>query len=172
VTHESDFVVIGRVRRAHGTGGEVCVEPITDFPERFESLREVLLKGEGETLRLMEVEALRWKGELALVKLAGVDDRTEAAKLNGALVGVLRGQIAPPGEDEYYHFDLVGCRVVDEKGEQVGVVEDVLRMPANDVLVVTDGEREMLVPTVKQIIKCVSVEDRLITIERIPGLLD
>lgn len=172
MTHDSDFVVIGRVRRAHGTSGEVCVEPITDFPERFISLRELLIKGEGETPRPLEVVGLRWKGELALVKLAGVDDRTEAGKLAGALVGVRRGQVAPVGEDEYYHFDLVGCRVLDEKGEQVGVVEDVLRMPANDVLVVIDGGREMLIPTIKQVIKRVSIEERLIIIERIPGLLD
>jgi 16S rRNA processing protein RimM len=172
VTYDSDCVVIGRVWRAHGTKGEVCVEPITDFPERFESLREVFIKGENEAPRLVEIETLRWKGGLALVKLAGVDDRTGAGKLNGALMGVERGQVVPTGEDEYYHFDLIGCRVVDEQGGEVGVVEDVLRMPANDVLVVTGGGREMLVPTVKQVVKSVSIEDKLITIERIPGLLD
>jgi 16S rRNA processing protein RimM len=122
--------------------------------------------------RRAEIESVRWKGKIALVKLAGVDDRDEAAKLNGSLLGVRRGEVAPTGEDEYYHFDLIGCRVVDEKGDEVGVVRDVLRMPANDVLVVRDGDREMLVPTVKQVVKDVSLKKRVITIERIPGLLD
>ncbi len=172
MTHGSDFVVIGRVRRAHGTRGEVCVEPITDFPERFDSLREVLIKGPDGKPLLVEVEGLRWKGKLALVKLAGVDDRDEAGKYGGALMGVRREDVEPTGEDEYYHFDLVGCRVVDEKGEEVGVVKEVLRMPANDVLVVSGGGREMLVPTVKQVVKEIDLGGQMITIERIPGLLD
>lgn len=172
MTHDSDFVVIGRVGRAHGTRGEVCVEPVTDFPQRFESLREMLVMRKGREPRRMDVESVRWKGKVALVKLAGVEDRDEAVKLNGALCGVRRSEVAPTGEDEYYHFDLIGCRVIDEKGEEVGVVSDVLRMPANDVLVVKDGDREMLVPTVKQVVKDVSLDERVITIERIPGLLD
>lgn len=172
MTPDSDFVVVGRVGRAHGTKGEMCVEPVTDFPERFDSLREALIsRRDGEPLPV-KIEGVRWKGTVALVKLAGVDDRDEAGKYTGALMGVRRDEIAPTGEDEYYHFDLVGCRVADEKGEEVGVVKEVLRMPANDVLVVVEGEREMLVPTTKQVVKQVDLGGRLITIERIPGLLD
>lgn len=172
MTHDSDFVVIGRVRRAHGTKGEVCVEPITDFPERFQSLREVLIRGENGEARAVGIEGVRYKAGLALVKLEGVDDRTEAGKLRGALMGVPRKHVVPTEEDEYYHFDLIGCRVVDEKGEEVGTVKEVLRMPANDVLVVSDGGREMLVPTVKQVVKDVRIDGKVIVIERIPGLLD
>jgi 16S rRNA processing protein RimM len=121
--------------------------------------------------RRAEIESVRWKGKVALVKLAGVNDRDVAAKLNGDLLGVRRSEVVPTGEDEYYHFDLIGMKVVDEEGEDVGVVKEVLRMPANDVLVVRDGDREMLVPTVKQVVKDVSLKMRVITIERIPGLL-
>jgi 16S rRNA processing protein RimM len=150
----------------------MTVEPITDFPERFDSMREVLIAEAGGEPRLAEVEGVRWKGKLALVKLAGVDDRDEAGKYGGALMGVRRGEVEPAGQDEYYHFELVGCTVVDEKGEEVGIVREVLRMPANDVLVVAGGDREMLVPTIKQVVKQVDLEGRLIVIERIPGLLD
>lgn len=172
MTADSDFVVIGRMGRAHGTKGEVSVEPVTDFPERFDSLREALITRRGGQPLPVKIEGVRWKGRLALVKLAGVEDRDEAGKYTGALMGIRRDQIEPTGEDEYYHFDLVGCRVADERGQEVGVVKEVLRMPANDVLVIADGEREMLVPTIKQVVKQVDLGGRLITIERIPGLLD
>lgn len=172
MTHDSDFVVIGRIRRAHATRGEICVEPVTDFPQRFDSLREVLIGVMDKEPLKFEIESVRWNGKIALVKLAGVDDRDRAAELRGSLIGVRRGEVAPTDEDEYYHFDLIGCKVVDDAGGEVGVVRDVLRMPANDVLVVKDGDREMLVPTVKQVIKDVSLDERVITIERIPGLLD
>jgi 16S rRNA processing protein RimM len=172
VNDDSGFVVIGRVRRAHGTRGEVSVEPITDFPERIFSLREVLIKGRGGEVRAAGVEEARRKGDLTLLKLAGVDDRTSAESLAGCLVGVRREDVPPAGEDEYYHFDLLGCAVVDEKGAEVGTVTDVLRMPANDVLVVATGGGEALIPTVKQVVKRVDIRARIITIERIPGLLD
>ena len=177
MTHGSDFVVIGRVRRAHGTKGEVCVEPLTDFPERFNSLREILVEVPGSETRDVRIEAVRWKGKLALMKLGGVDDRTAADTYRGALLGLRREDVPPIGEDEYYFFDLVGCRVRDEKGGYLGVVEDVLRMPANDVLVVTaggggPGVREVLIPVVKNVLKKVDVESKEITIEMIPGLVD
>jgi 16S rRNA processing protein RimM len=132
----------------------------------------VLIRTRDGSSRTVVIEGLRWKGALALVKLAGVDDRDEAGRYGGALLGVSREDVKPPGEDEYYHFDLIGCRVVDETGTGIGTVREVLRMPASDVLVVTGGGRDMLIPTVKQFVKRVDIEGRLITIERMPGLLD
>jgi 16S rRNA processing protein RimM len=177
VIDDSEFVVIARVRRAHGTRGEITVEPLSDFPERLNSLKEVLIKEDDRKPLRVGIESIRWKGGLALVKLAGVDDRTRAGEYAGSLLGLTRADIPPAGAEEYYFFDLVGCKVVDGSGEEVGVVDEVLRMPANDVLVVRaardpEAGKEMLIPAVKQVVKKVDLDAGTITIEPIPGLLD
>ena len=71
----------------------------------------------------------------------------------------------------YYVFDLVGCRVVGNSGE-IGVIREVLKMPANDVLVVDSGSREVLIPAVKSVVREVDLEGRVVTIEEMEGLLD
>ena len=168
---ESDFVLIGLLRRAHGVRGEVSVEPLSDIVERFDALDYVLIK-HGDRTREIGVESVRWKGRLALLKLGGIDDRDSAKALAGAMVGVRRRDVFPVPEGTFYVFDLVGCRVVGEAGREIGTVDDVLKAPANDVLVVRTDNGEALIPVVRSVIKSIDVETKVIVIEEMEGLLD
>ena len=115
---------------------------------------------------------MRWKGKLALVKLHGIDDRTSAEDLRGAEIGVRREDVFPIPEDTYYEFDIVGCSVMGKAGNTIGMAGEVLRMPANDVLVVRREEGEALIPVVKSVIKSIDLKARKIVIEELEGLLD
>jgi 16S rRNA processing protein RimM len=171
VTEDPDFVLIGFLRRAHGIRGEISAEQVSDIPERFRTLEYVLVRKGGEISELA-VESVRTKAKLFLLKLKGIDDRDAARDLTGADIGVRKEDIHPVPEDTYYQFDLVGCVVVGESGREIGKVEDVLKMPANDVLVVRAGEREVLVPVVKTIMKEVDPDTGRIVIVEMDGLLD
>jgi len=171
VSEGPDFVLIGFLRRAHGVRGEITAEQVSDIPERFLALEYVLVRKDGRTVELA-VESVRTKANFFLLKLEGIDDRDAARDLTGADIGVRKADIHPVPEDTYYQFDLVGCLVVGESGREIGRVEDVLKMPANDVLVVCSGEREVLIPVVKTIVKEVDpVAGRIVIIE-MKGLLD
>jgi 16S rRNA processing protein RimM len=171
VSDDPDFILIGRLRRPHGIRGEICVEVLSDMPERFNSLSYVLVRN-GEGTRQFDVERVRWKGELALVKLLGVDGRQEAGGLTGAMLGVREQDAYPTPEDTYYVFELEGARVVNQAGVEIGVVEDVLKMPANDVLVLRTPKGEALIPAVESVVKKVDPDAGLIVIEEMEGLLD
>lgn len=171
MSDESDFVVIGLLRRAHGVGGELSVESLTDMPERFDKLERVLLRHGGCT-REIGVRRVRGKGRSILLKLEGVDDRTSAEALRGAEIGVRREDVWPVPEDTYYVFELIGCRVVSETGRDVGVIDDVWKMPANDVFAVTSGSREVLIPVVKSVVRKIDLERKVVVIEEMEGLLD
>ena len=168
---EPDFVLIGRLRRAHGVTGEVSVEPISDVRERFDALTHVLIKTDNRISEL-RVKRVRWKGGLVLLKLQGVDDRSAAEGLAGSLVGVRLKDVYPLPEDTYYVFQLVGSRVVSESGEEMGTVVDVLRMPANDVFAVKTNDREVLVPATKNVVKRVESEAKIIVVDDIEGLFE
>jgi 16S rRNA processing protein RimM len=171
VNDEPDFVVIGLLRRAHGVQGEVSVQSVTDVPDRFDRLTRVLLRKNGR-IREVGVEAVGRKGKAFVLKLDGVDDRDAAQALAGGEIGIRRGELRPLSGDTYYVFDLVGCKVVGKNGGQIGVIEEVWKMPANDVLVVMSGTREILIPAIKSVVKNVDLDQRVVNIEEMEGLLD
>lgn len=170
MTEEPDFVVIGEVRRAHGVAGEVVIEPVSEDVERFRRLRQVLLNN-GNGIREIGIESVKKKGDLVVAKLAGINDRASAQALASCELGVRRKDVWPLPEGSYYIFDVVGSRVVGTDGREIGTVEDVLGMPANDVLVVRTDKGEALVPVTKNVVKKIDVKAKTVVIEEIEGLL-
>lgn len=170
MSDESDFVVIGLLKRAHGVGGEVAVQPVSDMPERFKVLEHVLVR-HGSTTREVAVEGVRRKGGSVLLKLDGVDDRTAAGALMGAEIGVSRNDVYPIPEGTYYVFDLIGCKVVGEGGRDIGLIDDVWKTPANDVFAVKTASGEVLIPVVQSVVKEIDLRRKVVKIEEIEGLL-
>ena len=146
-------VVIGKAGAPHGLRGEVRVIPRTDFPERFESLREVFI---GE--RFFHVEHVHYHRQFVLLTLAECTSREAAAKLTGELLRVAREDAAPLAEGEFYTFDIIGLAVLDMAGERLGEVTNVLKTGSNDVYVVKkpDGS-ELLVPALKNVVREIDI---------------
>jgi len=165
------FIIVGRIVRPHGIRGEVKVAPLSDWPERFKDFHSLYLESEGNAKRV-EVEGRRVRGNQVILKLSGVNDREGAESLRGVLLKVREETCPPLPEDTHYVFDLVGLEVKTTGGERVGSVVDVLQMPAHDVYVVDARGGEVLIPAVKTFIKRVDIEDGVIVIEPIEGLLD
>ena len=83
-----------------------------------------------------------------------------------------REDAIPLEEGEYYVADLIGLTVVTEDGEKLGILEDVLQTGANDVYVVSDGKREILIPVIPQCILNVDLEEGMVKVHLLKGLLD
>jgi 16S rRNA processing protein RimM len=156
-------VSIGRVVAAHGLRGEVKVEPLTDFPERFERGSRLWLAGTERA-----VQSSRWRGRHVYLKLEGVETRDAAEALRG---GELRAAPRPlAGADRYYLHDIIGLRVEDAKGEALGKVADVLSTGANDVYVVRSERGELLLPAIEDVVREIDVAGGRIVVEVLPGL--
>lgn len=169
---DADLVLIGTVRRAHGVRGELLVTPHTDDPARFGLLREVYVAlADGERRRVSVVGA-RVSSKGVLLRLSEVVDRDAAEALVGAELLIPREQCLPLPPDSYYEFELWGMEVRTTAGRVLGTLQEVVDFPANDVWVVRDQEREYLLPAVKEVIKMVDREERVIIIEPIAGLVD
>ena len=152
---------IGRVLKAHGVKGAVRVELLTDFPDRFAPGREVLVGGR----RLSVARSEELNGSM-LVTFEGIDDRSAAELLAGAYCTVpLRDAKALP-PDRYYHFQLVGLTVIDTRGaRELGKVAEVLTYAANDVLRVTDGDHEILIPMIRSVVRSIAPAEGTITVD-------
>jgi 16S rRNA processing protein RimM len=152
---------IGLVRSAHGVRGALRVELLTDFPDRFAPGREVNLAG-----RRLRVARSTHQPDGLLVTFDGIDDRNAAEPLVGAYVTVPLEDARALPADRYYHFQLVGLRVFDVHGDRaLGEVAEVLTYPANDVLRVTDGSREVLIPMIRSIVRAITPSEGRITVD-------
>jgi len=106
------------------------------------------------------------------VMLEGIGDAEAAATLRGGAVMVAAADLPPLGDGEFYYFQLAGAEVMLTDGRRLGTIEDIMSNGAHDVWVVRDGEREVLVPVVSDVVKAMDLAARRVTIEAVPGLLD
>ena len=152
---------VGRVVKAHGVKGALRIELLTDFPDRFAPGSEVEVGGE----RLRVARAEEQDGGL-LVTFEGVADRSAAELLVGEYCTLPLTQARRLPADRYYHFELVGLTVVDARhGRQIGQVAEVLSYDANDVLRVTSGDREVLIPMVRSVVRSITPAEGIITVD-------
>jgi 16S rRNA processing protein RimM len=145
------------IRGAHGVRGEVRVAPDTDNPARFVVGRVVEVEGLGERA----IRSVRGVKSELIVALEGVEDRDAAERLRGRelRVPIEDARSETPG---YLWADLVGMDVVDESGNALGVLVEVLRPGGdNDVFVVrTADDRELLLPAIDSVVLAIDVAGR------------
>lgn len=168
-----DLVVVGRLARPHGLRGELSVEVLSDFPERFvPGLVLHATDAAGGPRGTLVVSTVRGAGDRLLIGFDGVATRTEAEALRGLDVGVPRGSEVPRPEGFVYHFDLQGCRAVHRDGRELGVVTDLVEVGGRSLLEVRTPAGEREVPFVEPIVVSVDVDARVVVLDPPAGLLD
>lgn len=145
MTSGAGHVAIGRVIRPQGRRGEVLAEPLSDRPERFPTLRRVLLVGAAGSEERAVTACWPHKGRYVL-KLEGVDSIDAAERLRGRELAIEASQLPPLPAGSYYHHELVGLRALDPEGRELGRVAGVLETGAVPVLEIASADGELLVP--------------------------
>jgi 16S rRNA processing protein RimM len=158
-----DLVVMGRVSGPFGVKGWVKLQPFTEAPENLLAYPTWWVGGDG-AWQESRIEGGHVQGGSVVAKLAGCEDRDAAALYQGREVAVSRDAFPQPAANEFYWADLVGLKVVNEQGEDLGQVKEVVETGANDVLVV-QGERERLIPFTELVVKQVDVAGGAIRVE-------
>ena len=167
-----DEILVGAVRRPHGLAGEVSVQPLTDFPERFAAGAVVTWRRGGES-RELRITAARAHGERLLIVFEGVSDSDAARALQDGELWIPGREATPPPEGFFYSHEVAGWDVVDAAGRRLGAAARIEKAPASPLLAVTlDGGREALVPFVHGIVVEVDRGARRIVIDPPEGLMD
>lgn len=166
------LVELGPIVNRHGIRGEVRLLPYNPQSEIAPRLRALVLVHPDGRREPRVVRSARVHKRFVLLQLDGVDSADAAEALVGCTVAVPRITLPPPGADAAYHADLLGCAVETTAGEPLGVVAEMLVTGSNDVCVVRDGAREVLVPMTADAIATLDVAHRRIVVHPLPGLLD
>jgi 16S rRNA processing protein RimM len=164
-------ITVGQVVKCVGLKGEVKVIALTDDVNRFKRLKTVWV-GMKEPLLEYTVESVRVDSKSAVVKFIGISDRSGAEELLKNFISVENEDSVTPRDGSFYAHEIIGLSVVTSKGIEIGKIEDVLKLPANDIWVVRKGVAEVLIPAVKAIIKNVDLGRQIVVIEDIEGLIE
>jgi 16S rRNA processing protein RimM len=167
-----DLIAIGRISKPIGTQGELKVLPLTDTIQRFVGLQSVWVGCDEMAVDLVEISAVRVDAKQIVVSLQGVESVHEAEKFRNAYIFIPKEKIVTLQPGSYFMDDVLGCEVVTDEQKLVGNITDLLSLPANDVWVVRNGAKEILIPAVKAIIRKVDIKTKRITIHALEGLLD
>ncbi|MDF1553052.1 MAG: ribosome maturation factor RimM [Deferrisomatales bacterium] len=165
----ADRVAVARVGRPHGLGGELRLDPMGGLPSGLGGYRTLLLE-QRDVFTPVVLEGERRNGRFLLVKFAGIDTPEQARAWTHATLWVPRDEMPSLAADEYYHVDLLGCRVEDEAGTLLGEVVDVVAGGAHDLLVVREAGREWMLPLLARWVPTVEVERRLVVVRLPEGL--
>lgn len=164
--------LIGYILKPQGLKGEVKVESVTPYLERFNRLDRVFLQLK-EKKQAYSIENARVSDRFVYLKFAEINSCDDAELLRTAEVLIEEKDLIQPAQDEYFIHDLIGCQVISENNDVIGVLSDVVQMSSNDVYVVKNGEGiEILIPATKEIVKRVNVEQKQIIIHMLEGLLE
>jgi 16S rRNA processing protein RimM len=171
-TSPKSYLAIGQIVGPHGIKGEVKVEVMTDFPERFKQGAKAYLAStaDGADARAVTMVASRKHHDRMLVRLNITPDRSAAETLRGYYLLIPEDEAMPLGEHENYAHDVIGLRVETAEGEFVGAVAEIVFTAANDVYVLRGPQGEVLVPATREVVLSVDLAARKMIVALPEGL--
>jgi 16S rRNA processing protein RimM len=168
----SELVIIARAVKPRGLKGEIVAELLTDFPERFEDVDELVLVSPSGERRTKRLEDYWFQNDRVVLKLSGYDDVDAAKELVGVEFAVPESERVPLPADHYYDWELEGC-TVKVGDDSIGQVKSVLKTGGAVILVVTGNcGKELLIPLADSIVVEVDPARKTIVVDPPEGLLD
>ncbi len=167
-----EYLIVAKVTEPHGMQGWVKLANLSDNPDRFRAGSRFFVQVEPGDYREMMLEEVREAPGSLRAKFAGMDSRDEADALRGKDLLVPEAEAGELAEEHaYWEHQILGLRVVTSEGDTLGEVAEILYTPANEVYVVR-GERQYLIPAIRDVVMNVDLDSGVMTIEPLPGLLE
>jgi 16S rRNA processing protein RimM len=167
-----ELVTIAKIVRPRGLRGEVVADLLTDFPDRFRDLKDVIGVREDGTRSNLKIEDFWFQKERVVLRFAGIDSVELAEGLRNLDICIPESAAAELEEGEFFDWQLAGCEVATIEGTRLGTVREIMRTGGTEILVVEDGDREFLIPFAEAICPEVDIENKRIMVDPPEGLLE
>ncbi|MEI6757405.1 MAG: 16S rRNA processing protein RimM [Chlorobium sp.] len=166
-----ELYLTGIILKPRGLKGEVKVEPVTDFPESFLSRKEYYAGKSVDRVERLKVKKAALSGGFVWMFFDGIDTVEKAEALAGWQLFVEEAELLPQPDNRAYLHELKGIKVLDRNRMQVGIVTDVINMPAHDVYEVQVGDRKILIPAIEEFVEELSIREKYMVIPRFDEFL-
>ena len=168
---KQEYFEIGQIVNTFGIKGFVKVNPFTDDMHRFEELKSVLVVKNKETIE-MHIEEVKLHKNVVLIKFKGIEDINMAEKYKGCYIKIKREDARKLPKDTYFIADLIGIKVYDDNGNLLGKVDDIYNNKVHDIYVIrNDLGKQILLPSIKEVIKKIDIDNDMIVVHLIDGLV-
>lgn len=166
------YLKVGVITSTHGIKGEVKVYPTTDDANRYKKLKEAYILFRNNYIKVT-ISSVKFFKNLVIVKFKDIDDINDVEQYRQCELYVDRADAVKLNVDEYFIADIIDSDVITDDGKLKGKLTDVLKTGANDVYEVTfDDGRVCLIPAIKECILDIDVENMVIKIHLLDGLMD
>ncbi|KRL00732.1 ribosome maturation factor RimM [Liquorilactobacillus capillatus] len=167
------YYEVGQIVNTHGIKGEVKVAVTTDFvDERFRVGKVLYIpQAEKQAVIPLTIKSVRRLKQFQLVLFEGLEDINMVEKYKGSKLMVSEQDQKPLAQGAYYYHQIVGLRVLDENEVILGTIKEILSLGANDVWVVArQGQKDLLLPAIKDVVKQVDIDKGIVSVELLDGL--
>ena len=168
-----DWISVGKVTKTHGLKGDLKFHPLMDATWITE-IKQIRLSRSNPAQEFAEyiIQSIRGKGTPLIIKFNNIDSIDAAKELVGQTLYILRERFPDLPDDEYYWFQIKGLRVFDEDGNYYGNIEEIIQTGSNDVYVVRNDEKELLLPMIDSVVKTIDLKSRKLIFHPMEGLLE
>ncbi|CAH1203091.1 Ribosome maturation factor RimM [Paenibacillus allorhizoplanae] len=167
------LVTVGKVVNSHGIRGELKIVPETDFPERFDVGNSLIIVDSQNKQTPVTVKTSRLHKNVFIVLFSQFSNINDVEKFKGSLLKIEAKDQKPLEEGEYYYHEIIGCKVVTEDEQELGLISEILTPGANDVWVVSLPKgKQLLLPVIDDVILKVDIPNKTIRIHLMEGLLE
>ena len=165
-----DLVPIGKFLKPRGLKGELRVIIFNEHGSSLKIGTEIWLKRE-ENYFSRTIETIKIAGEKSCIMLIDCNTWEDADRIHGLVFFLPRDEFDPIGENEHYLVDMIGAHVLDENQKSLGTVTDILKMPAQNIIVVETGKNEILIPFVDAYITFFDKQKKNLIVKDVAGLI-
>ncbi len=167
---EHSRIILGVITGVHGIQGEVKLKSFTADPEAIASYGPL----DASNGTRLEIKSLKPHKDQFRARIDGITDRNAAEAIRGLELSIARDRLPEPADDEVYHADLIGLRVLDLSGTEVGTVVDIVDFGAGELLELklTDIKSTVLMPFNRQTVPDIDLDAGTLAIDPPEGLLD
>ena len=165
------LLLIGKVTRPHGLEGLVRIWSYARSEASFLDAKRIFLRSVSGEIHEFFVTSVKPLKNILLMRLEGIDSADDAEKYRDAEVFISKETLTRE-DDEFFWYEILGLRVYLETGEYLGTVSRVMSRGGNDIYVVKDGNKEILIPATYEVVKEIDLENGEMIITPMEGLLD
>lgn len=167
---DKEYLLIGKITGVHGLKGTCKISSYAESPSIFKPDEPILVRGSQGQEQSYIISWIKPHGRIILMSFMKIEDRSQAEMLVGRELYIDKAILPELEDNSFYWFEIIGLSVFTNEAEYIGQVTSIIPTGGNDVYVVKDKDREILVPALETVVTEINLDRKSIYVDLPEGL--